>query len=117
MGRIVRTGLAVARELLDAPLPLEVEAALASDRAVGPIVGLVRGGVAGPAPRGAYLARFHWRVSEGWVGRASMVGRTLFGISPADWKAVRVPHGLGWVRYPLRPLRLAREYLVAVRRA
>lgn len=117
MGRIVRTGLAVAHELLGALLPPEVEGALAADREVEAIAGLVRRHVDGPAPGGRYVARFHWGVSEGWVGRAAMVGRTLFGLTPADWETVRVPRGLGWVRYPLRPLRLAREYLLTPRRA
>lgn len=116
MGRIVRAGLAVAHDLLGAPLPPEVEDALAADREVEVLSCLVRHHVDGPAPGGWYFARFHWGVSEGAVSRAAMLGRTLFGLSPADWEAVRVPSGLGWVRYPLRPLRLAREYLLTPRR-
>lgn len=111
LGRIVVCGLHLAGELLGAPVPAEVRAEAARDAEVRALVRLVRARLAGPVPPGSYYLRFHWRVAEGWRGRLAMVRRTLFTLSPADRVAVRVPAGLGWVRYAVRPMRLAWRYL------
>lgn len=112
-GRIVRLGLALALDLLEAPLPEAVAARVRADAAAGSLAQQISGqlfaaagGFAGLARRFWFRVRLHGRLGGGMRYAA----RLMFAPTEEDWEAVRLPRPLHFLYVLVRPVRLARKY-------
>jgi hypothetical protein len=111
--RMLYFGLALATDLLDTNLPLEVVARMEADPAVAPLVARVKQNLLGrnSRPFGAG-ARFNFRrrmvpgLAAGW--RYSL--RLALAPAEEDWLTLRLPRALTPLYIVLRPLRLLRKY-------
>jgi hypothetical protein len=113
-------GLTLARDLLDAPLPREIEAHAKSSNGVATIAKEVEARTLSrtPAPLDA-LGRFRFRqklVPSSWFGWRYAL---RLSVVPAeeDWMMLRLPPSLAPLYIALRPLRLLRKYGWAGRRS
>lgn len=110
--RMVRLGLHLAHDLLDAPLPDGMAEDLRADPAVGALAGEVVARLFGdvtPSPSVPEQYSFYRRLRERRSDRVRLrlwLARLLFTPIPEDREAVRLPPPLRWL-YPLvRPARL-----------
>jgi len=110
--RMLRLALALARDLLDATLPEGVDADVAGDPAVEPLVHLVTERIItnttphpGPTPRYVQWG-VHLGVQDDGIGRLRQRWRSIFIPSFEDWEALHLPAVLGWLHPVLRPVRL-----------
>ena len=106
---MLNLGLALAHELLDAPLPGEVKSRVSSDAAARELAGRVTrrlfdGDAASPA--GLFRSmNFNLRARDDWRDKARYVG-FVFTPTDGDLGVLRLPAGLSFVYYLLRPFRL-----------
>jgi len=110
--RMLLLALALARGLLDAPLPAAVSARVAADPEAGALAAEVARGLFGrpdPSPTAGNLL-FNLRAQQGWAGRLRYAARWLVVPTPEDWKRVPLPDALFPAYAALRPLRLAARY-------
>jgi hypothetical protein len=109
--RMLLAGLALAGEILDAPLPGAAAAAAASDPAVARMVAQARQIIFRdpPRPRGMISSfRFNFLARPSWRGRWHYLQHVLTPTA-ADVGARDVPRALQFVYYAARPFRLFRK--------
>ncbi len=112
-GRMVRLGLTLAQDLLDAPLPESIAAQVHAD---GVAVSLTRqiaqelfaevSSFEGLVRRFWFRMRLHGQVGGG----LRYAARMMFLPTEEDWEAVRLPQSLHRLYYLVRPTRLAWRY-------
>lgn len=111
--RMVSLGLALAADLLDAPLPVEVRSRVTKDAIATAIAGELKAKLLQRNPRQlSGTARFRFRrqmitkTLPGW--RYSM--RLAMAPAEEDWETIRLPRALAPLYIALRPLRLLQKY-------
>lgn len=113
--RMLRLGLSLARDLLDADLGPQVAGFVPQDRRVASLAGGIRERMFDvsrpPSDLRSTRALFHLKLRERWRDRAQYC---LAQLRPGvgDWAAVRLPRGLEFLYYVSRPLRLAARYVL-----
>ena len=113
-GRILRLGLRLADELLDAPLPPHVADLVRSDRTLGTLAAYVRRWLFQPPRAGAGTFRFHLGTRVGWRGKIELALGSLTALNQQDLGGVKLPDAALPLYYVARPARLAAK---AVRHA
>jgi hypothetical protein len=118
--RILFLGLWLAGDLPGAVLPKEILQRMRADAEVKRLAAWVCARLFGESsrPRGAIpLLRFRLKARERLLDKIRYcVGRAMTP-TPEDWASLRLPDFLFPLYYPLRPIRLARKYLLACFRA
>ncbi|MCL6481109.1 MAG: nucleotidyltransferase family protein [Firmicutes bacterium] len=112
-GRIVRLGLALAQQLLEAPLPAAVAAHVRADAAAGSLVQQITRELFAETSSFEQLVRRFWfrvRLHGRLGGGLRYAARLLFQPTEVDWEAVRLPRPLYALYYLLRPARLVWRY-------
>ncbi|MFO0982774.1 MAG: nucleotidyltransferase family protein [Planctomycetota bacterium] len=114
--RVLYLGLALARELLDAVLPVSIVRAVAEDESIPPLVSEVRQRMFGrtgreldPFAHAAFYFRMRERVQDKvpfFIHRA----RSLLAAAEENGKGVRLPRFCAFLSYLIVPVRLARKY-------
>ncbi|NLW49902.1 MAG: nucleotidyltransferase family protein [Candidatus Brocadiaceae bacterium] len=114
--RALHLGLLLARRLLQAPVPAHVQDAMNADsRAVRLAERMAESFLAGekrgkiPADSLRYALRLRERLRDG-IGHCWQA--TAFP-TVADWSHCRLPHGLSFLYYGVRPWRMIRKHAVA----
>jgi hypothetical protein len=108
--RALATGLDLAHELCEAPVPLEVLERVKRDRAVSGISAQAFGALCRQAPNpdgspgGALL---HLRMMEGLRGKARYIWRRALQPNQMDAEWIRLPRPLFAAYYLVRPVRVA----------
>lgn len=113
--RMLDLGLQLARSLLDAPLPADVEARIQNDASVTRLARRVRQRLflekPSRLPNNLESVFFHLRAREcPWDGARYGLS-LLLTPTPADWEALPLPPTLSFLYYLLRPIRLAGKYV------
>lgn len=112
-GRIVRLGLTLAQDLLDAPLPESIAAQVRADAvAVSLARQIARELFAEASSFEGLMRRFWFRLRlHGQVGGGlRYASRMVLLPTEEDWEAVRLPQALHGLYYLVRPARLAWRY-------
>jgi hypothetical protein len=112
--RMVMLGICLARELLDAPIPRAVEAAIQVDPGATRLVADIRDRILSENPPPFTFAdrvRFDVAVRERLRDRLRYRARRLLTTSPRDVAALRLPVWLRFLQFPLRLTRLATKYI------
>lgn len=110
--RMLLLALALARDLLDAPLPPGVSVRVAADPGAAALAAEAAQGLFGrpdPSPTAGNLL-FNLRAQQGWPERLRYAARWLVVPTPEDWKSLPLPDPLFPAYSALRPLRLAARY-------
>lgn len=113
-GRILRLGLHLAHDLLEAPLPGEVEDWIRGDRRIGSLAGRVRRSLFSAEGAAHYLP-MQFGLRERFSDRVRLAYSSLFTPTQDDWAHVQIPDRLYSLYYLMRPLRLARKYALGQR--
>lgn len=113
--RMLRIGLSLARDLLDADLPSQVARFVAEDRRVASLAGEIRQRMFEITRSRSDLrstrALIHLNMRERWRDRTKYcIAHLRPGVG--DWAAVPLPRGLAFLYYLIRPFRLAGRYLL-----
>jgi hypothetical protein len=114
--RTVLLGLLLARDLLGARLPAEVERVIASDPVLKPLASHVEACLHSPRPdqeRPGDLERYYIMLGEDVGDRLRIAFRQAvpyLAPSPRDRELLPLPRYLWWVLYIVRPIRLTRSY-------
>jgi hypothetical protein len=112
--RMVLLGICLARELLDAPIPPAVEAAIRVDPGATRLVPDIRDRILSENPPAFTFAdrvRFDLAVRERLRDRIRYRARRVLTTSPRDVAALRLPPWLRFLQAPLRLARLATKYI------
>ena len=107
--RTVLLGFALARRLVDAPLPPAVVREIEGDAHLPELLDEAERRMLDDAAEGEETVanlRFNLRARDDAADRARYVGRWLFGPSPEDWRWTRLPDALFPLYRVLRPVRL-----------
>jgi hypothetical protein len=113
--RVLLLGLALAKDLLETPLPSTVMKKIEATPAVARLAAEVRRQMLEDDPRVPTLAeqvRFHTRSKDGLRARAVYCARLALTSTPVDWAASGLPASLSFARPFVRPLRLMKKYLL-----
>lgn len=118
--RILWLGLALAHDLLDAPLPGNVLSAIRADPGAAPLAAEVRRRLFAPAPPPLRKRQEYWfylRARERLRDRIAYAARLALRPNALDCRLLSLPRPLFFVYYLLRPFRLIATYVFgAVRR-
>jgi hypothetical protein len=114
--RALLTGLEVARRLLGAALPASVTEAIRSDGRVSPLADDAEARLRRGSLGTRRDARLHLALLDSAVARARYLAVVAVDPTPADFAAVRLPRGLRWAYYGVRPARLVLRALGGGRR-
>lgn len=112
--RMVRLGLRLARDLLNAPLPAEVRERVDGDGAVRELADLLSGHLVGPAASRWTLARrtgFDLRLRERLRDKVRYCTRRLLVPGPREWDSLSLPRALAPLYFAVRLARLSTRYL------
>jgi Uncharacterised nucleotidyltransferase len=118
--RMLHLGLALAADILDAPLPPEILTRVQADAAPQAVAGEVRHRLLSrQLPQLDSKGRFHFRrrLIPGAMAGWRYAFRLAVVPAEEDWQMVRLPGPLAPLYIALRPLRLLRKYGWAGRRA
>lgn len=113
--RMLHLGLRLARDLLDAPLSAAIQEKVEADRPAAALAARVRTYLFAPASASCRFAgrhAFQLRMRERWRDRFSYTLLLRHEMRPnaRDREWVPLPGVLSFLHYPLRSLRLVREY-------
>jgi hypothetical protein len=111
--RMLSVSLLLARELLGAQLPEEVERRVAQDRGAEALAAELRKRMAYHTPgstKTLEAARLAWRVFDSRRRAVRLIAAFLFVPTEVDYSAMRLPSVLYWLYYPFRALRLLAKY-------
>lgn len=111
--RMLRLGLALARDLLDAPLPRDVEQGVREDRGAGRLAAEIAGRLFEPdsASDGSFArAVMHMRMREQWGDCVRYAWRLSSTPSARDWAMLSASRSSRALAYPVRLTRLAWKY-------
>lgn len=111
--RMVLVGMRLARDLLGATLPDDVEERIGADSSVAPLAGRLAGWLetgSVPAPRSRAAIGMATAMRERMTDRVRYALRLALTPTVDDWAGVRLPPPLFFLHYPLRPVRLALKY-------
>jgi hypothetical protein len=114
--RVLLLGLFLAHDLLETALPEEVTRLIVSTPAIATLAGTAKRAMFAEAPRAPTLSeqlRFHTRSKDNLRDRLTYCARLALTTTPVDWGVLDLPASLSFVHALVRPLRLARKYLVA----
>jgi hypothetical protein len=114
--RVLLLGLALARDLLETPLPPAVLKMIEATPAVARLAADVRKQMLDDEPGVPTLGeqvRFHTRSKDGLRDRAVYCARLALTSTPVDWAAAGLPASLSFARPFVRPLRLMKKYLLS----
>jgi hypothetical protein len=114
--RMVLLGLALASQLLDAPLPETVRAKISADPAVNVLVQQIAARLLAkdvPARTAAQSFRYRRQMVPGAIGSWRYGLRLATAPAEEDWMMVRLPRALAPLYVVLRPFRLFRKYGVS----
>lgn len=110
--RVLLTGLCLAGDIFDAPLPGDVALKVAGDKTAGRLAGRVREKLlredyrqAGGGMPGRF-SFYHLKVRDTWGERLRYLFRLVFVPTEKEWRFFPVPGYLGFMLYVLRPVRL-----------
>lgn len=114
--RVLRLALALASDLLEAPLPPPVAAFVRQDPGVLPLADHVRRGLFLPPRAGAGTFRFHLGGRESWRAKLHLTFGSLTALNQRDLQVVDLPDAALPLYYMIRPARLlAKAVVQAVR--
>jgi hypothetical protein len=111
---MLRLAVALASEVLDAPVPDAVRARSLADSRVVALAAEVRAGldaVVWPKPDTWAASRFQIRLRERARDRWRYLARIATTPTLSDWRTVRLPRALHRLYYPVRAARLGLKYL------
>jgi len=111
--RLVLLGLALAGELLRAPIPEVITARIRVDPAIPWLIGTVRRWLfceTDDLPGTSGRALFHFRARERWRDGARYCLSQALVPRISDWEALALPSSFSFAYPLLRPLRLAKKY-------
>jgi hypothetical protein len=111
--RLVLLGLALADQLLRAPIPEEIRGEIRGDATIRWLVATARRWLfceVADRPGMISKARFHFRARERWRDGARYCVSQVLVPRVSDWEAVALPSSLSFAYPFLRPLRLAKKY-------
>lgn len=111
--RMLLLGICLARDLLDAPVPAAVQAAIRGDAVVMSLVPGIRTRLLSDDPASLTFGdrlRFDLAVRERLRDRVRYLSLRLITSSPRDLPDSRLPAALGFLRVPVRLARLATKY-------
>ena len=112
--RRVYLALALARELLEAPLIAEISERLRRERVLEPLIGEVRRRLFRERRADiSVIERSIWglRVLDRRRDSLGGIGKSIFRPNLPDWAAIRLPAPLFFLYYLVRPFRLAGKYI------
>lgn len=116
--RMLALGLALAQELMGAPLTAVAQAEIARDPEVGRLAAQAAGWLntaSDPRPGTRAMASFQRAARERGADRARSVFRTVFAPSYGDWSTVALPAFLEPIYWLIRPMRIALQVLAGRR--
>ena len=108
--RMLAVALALAVDLLDAPVPAEVLGRASSDRVVGRLVEEVEQRLSQPQSTLWRETRFHTRAHRYRVDRWRYLVRFVVATTPGDWAVVRLPRLLFPLYHLIRLVRIMTKY-------
>jgi hypothetical protein len=111
--RMVRLGLTLAAQLMEAELPARVQAQVAADRRTRSLAARIAHWLASgtlPPERSLREARVHLAMRERLRDKLRYARRLAFTGTIEDWEAVPLPRPLFFLYGVLRPLRLVRKH-------
>ena len=111
--RMLLLGLALARDLLGAPVPAPVLARLDAEPIVASLADRCRQLMFAPIPQAGSLVEysvFHLRSLERLRDRVRYVAGLTLATTPGDWQVASLPGWLFLLYYPVRVVRLAVKY-------
>jgi hypothetical protein len=112
-GRILHVGLALAQQVLDAPLPREILARVRADQVAGRVVGEIQQRLMSREFRTLDTAgrfRFRRQMQTGFIDGWRYASRLAVVPAEEDWEMVHLPPVLAPLYIVLRPVRLLRKY-------
>ena len=112
--RVLLLGLALAKDLLETPLPPNLIGKIGASPAVARLAAGVRRRMFEDDPKVPTLAEqvlFHTRSKDGPRARAVYCSRLALTSTPVDWAAPGLAASLPFARPLARPLRLMKKYL------
>jgi hypothetical protein len=111
--RMLLLGLFLAKSLLGAPLPEEIEKQVETDRMVKGLARQVQQRLS-REPNGSpglwESSIFHLKARERLKDRICYCSRLAMSTTPGDWTFLPLPHPLFLLYYLIRPFRLAAKY-------
>lgn len=111
--RMLHASLALARDLFEAKLPMEVAASVQADVGAASLAGWAEENFVSPKPRTlSSRPRFHFRrkMAPGFLGGWRYALSLALAPAEDDWTTMRMPRALAPLYVVLRPLRLLRKY-------
>lgn len=111
--RIVKLGLLLAHDFLDAPVPATVMVDLKTDEAFRRLVSQIidRSFAERQVPfTVANRIKFHLKLKDSLPEKIRYCARLAMTTTPVDWEMVSLPQPVSFVYYPLRLLRLFKKY-------
>jgi hypothetical protein len=114
--RVLLLGLALAKDLLETPLPPTLTKKIEATPAVARLAADVRAQMFADDPKTPTLieqVRFHTRSKDGLRDRAVYCARLALTSTPVDWATTSLPPSLSFARPFVRPLRLMKKYILS----
>ena len=111
--RIVFSGLILAHDLLDAPLPKHILSGINADLAIKKIVAQIYDGLFPPRDKSHQkmishdFSLFHIKVRDSFSEKISYCAALIFRPSRQEWRYYPLPASFAFLHYFLRPVRLA----------
>jgi hypothetical protein len=116
--RLVRLGLFLANDLLQAPLPEDLQRRLQADAVVASLGQVVYKRLFQSSPVESDLLEtvgFQLTLKEHWRGKFLYCGHLLFTPAPEDLVLIRVPPALSFIYYLIRPGRLIGKFVMRLK--
>ena len=112
--RMVLLGVALAHELLDAPIPDALRSKIAADRALPKLIAQTCARLfderADEIFEGTFVDELHAQMYARMIWRARYYWHAIFTPTVSDVRAIRLPRALEFLYYGLRPLRVLARF-------